>query len=130
MRAAPPSSLRNFLALVALAAVAALSVFLYRGRTSPASGDAGPARAALSGEGNAASRSHGSPLAWQPVHLLGGQTEPVGTSDLGRFEGHVRSLETGRTVPQANLTFVGPRGALSGQTDAQGHFVLAPPAEG
>jgi hypothetical protein len=112
---------------LALVAIAAIVGFLWLRRASAPS----PAQdAATAGEAPARGRSSAAGRPWQPAHLLGGRSEPVGESDLGSFEGEVRSRETGRPIGEVHVTFIGPSGALTATTDAQGHFVLQPPTEG
>jgi hypothetical protein len=114
------------IALAIIAIVALLGLFGLRHRTAIAPGN----EAGTASEASSRGRSSATLRPWQPAHLLGGHIETVGEADLGTFEGEVRSLETGRPIGEVQVTFIGPSGALTATTDAQGHFVLKPTTEG
>jgi hypothetical protein len=122
-----PADGRRPLVLALLALVALFAVLgLRRWSTPSVASDAG----AEAHEGTQRGKSAVSLRPWQPAHLLGGRTETVADSELGSFEGEVRSLETGRPIGAVHITFIGPSGAVTTTSDAEGHFALRPEAEG
>jgi hypothetical protein len=68
--------------------------------------------------------------ATQPVYPIGGRGESVAGTELGAFEGDVRSTTNGHPIANASITLIGPSGSVTGKSDATGHFSIAPPTEG
>src|SRR5262249_2895002 len=95
-------------------------------------------RARFSGFGSKATASASAPhgdarpraQSWRPIYLSGGETKRVDARAIGAFEGQVVSTGSGRGVPDAELTFIGPAGAESTRAGADGGFRLEPAREG
>jgi RNA polymerase sigma factor (sigma-70 family) len=74
----------------------------------------------------------GVPIAPLPPGAPGSRAivEEVATAEGGLISGRVINWSTGDGVGNAELTFIGPRGAVTIRSDANGSFELAPEAPG
>lgn len=74
----------------------------------------------------------GVPIAPLPPGEVGSRAavEEVATAEGGVISGRVINWSTGDGVANAELTFTGPRGAVTIRSDANGSFELAPDAPG
>jgi hypothetical protein len=120
---------RRRLTVFALVALLALGAWLFLRPRSPlvAARDASAGGSSLAERGRVGTRALGGS---QPLHPLGGHAEAIASSDVGAFEGEVRSVLTGRPVAGAEISLVGPTGALTGRSTPEGRFELSPPTEG